>query len=176
MHANRLSYFLVLLFSSAAAAQPQIIHFKQLQQFLPQGDYETYTCGKPTGETASMMGFSTSWAQVIYRYSTDSISSTISVKITDMLNIPSYMSVSGDVDKETETGYEKTVLYKNIKVLETFDSTSQEAKLQLPFADRFLIEITGNNIPGTKSLYGLLDKTNLEGLDKSIPPAGSQKK
>lgn len=173
MRARILPYMFLLLFSVPAFAQPQVYQFKELQRFLPEGDFENYSRGKPTGETSSMMGFSTSWAQVVYRLSTDTSRSSISVKITDMISIPSYMNVTGDIDKETETGYERTVLYKDIRILETFDSVSRMAKLQLPVASRFLVEVTGSGLESTKSLFDILGKTDIEGLIKLAQPAGS---
>lgn len=173
MRIRRLSFLLVVLFSVPVLAQPQVYHFKELQRFLPEGDFGAYKRGKPVGETSSMMGFSTSWAQVVYRLDTDTSRSSISVKITDMLSIPSYMSISGDIDKETETGYEKTVLYKTIRVLETYDSSTKEGKLQLPVARRFLVEISGTGIESTKPLYGLLDRVDLHGLEKLGQPTES---
>ena len=166
MRPGNLSLMLLLLFVASALAQPQVYHFKQLEPFLPEGDFGAYKRGKPTGETSSMMGFATSWAQVIYRADTDTSRSTISVKITDMLSIPSYMYVASDVDKETETGYEKTVLYNGIRVLETYDSTSEEGKLQLPVENRFLVEVTGTGMKSTTLLYNLLDRLNLQALEK----------
>ncbi len=166
MRLRLFSFMLLLLFTVAASAQPQVYHFKELQRLLPEGDFGPYKRGKPTGETSSMMGFATSWAQVIYRADTDTSRSTISVKITDMLSIPSYMYVASDVDKETPTGYEKTVLYDGIRVLETYDSTSEEGKLQLPVASRFLVEVTGSGIKSTTPLYNLLDRINLQSLEK----------
>lgn len=85
----RFAFFSVFLLSAPAIAQPQIVDFKQLQQFLPQGRFGDYLPDKPTGETSTMMGFFTSWAQVDYRSPTDS--TILSAKITDLLNIPNYM-------------------------------------------------------------------------------------
>lgn len=157
---------MVLLFSVPVLAQPQVYYYKELQRLLPEGDFGAYKRGRPTGETSSMMGFATSWAQVIYRSDSGTSRSSISVKITDMVSIPTYMSMSGDIDKETETGYKKTVVYKTIRVLEIYDSSTGEGKLQLPVANRFLVEITGSGIESTRPLYGLLDKLNLDGLQK----------
>ncbi len=174
MRARTLSYLCVLMTAVPTFAQTQVYQFKELQRFLPSDDFENYSRGKPTGETSSMMGFATSWAQVIYMMFTDTSRSSITVKITDMLSIPSYMDVTTDVDKETGTGYEKTVLYKDIRILETFDSASRDAKLQLPVAKRFLVEITGTGVDSSKPLYGLLDRTDVEGLKKLAQPAGPQ--
>lgn len=171
--ALRSSFFIIyfLLFTVLSAmAQPQVVNFKQLQQFLPQGNFGNYLPEKPSGETSTMMGFSTSWAQVDYRSLTDS--SAMSVKITDLLNIPSYMSVApsmnSDTLRATPVGYEKIVMYKNLKIMETYDSTSHQAKLQAYFANRFLLELNGRGISKPEILYGLLDKINFDGLSKSI--------
>ncbi len=164
-------FFLVLFASVNAVAQPQVYNFKELQPFLPSGDFGAYKAGSPTGETSSMMGFSTSWAQVVYRLDTNGVTSTISVKITDMLSIPRYLSLFNDVDKRTPDGYEMTVLYRKIRILETYDSATQDGKLQLPVAKRFLVEVTGKGIGSTASLYEMLDRMNLEGLAALARPS-----
>jgi hypothetical protein len=166
-------FSIVLLFSISAIAQPQIVDFKKLQQFLPQDNFGNYLPEKPTGETSTMMGFSTSWAQVNYRSSIDS--STVSVKITDLLNIPSYMSTApstnGRIVHSTPVGYDETVMYKGLKVTETYDSTSHQAKLETYFANRFLLEINVEDISDPNILYGLLNKINLDGLITLVQPS-----
>ncbi|MFZ1081836.1 MAG: hypothetical protein WAO19_07915 [Candidatus Kryptoniota bacterium] len=166
-------FFIVFLFSLSAIAQPQVVNFKQLQQFLPQGNFGNYSAEQPTGETSTMMGFSTSWAQVNYHSSTDS--SAVSARITDLLNIPSYMSIAPPVNSDsirsTPVGYEKTVMYKDLKIMETYHGTTHRAKLQSYFANRFLLEINGENVSDTNVLYGLLDKINLDGLRALIQPS-----
>ncbi len=176
MRGKYLPLILVLFFPAILRAQFQIIHFKDLEEYLPKDDYETYVRGKPTGETSSMMGFATSWAQVNYVVPADSSNGRISVKITDMLNLPSYVSMLGDVDKKTENGYERTVFYDGLKVLESFDGVDRQGKLQFPVANRFLIEITGYDILNTRPLYGLLDRTDIAGLVNLVGSAGGRKK
>ncbi len=170
MNARHILFFIVLLFAIPVLAQQQVYRYKDLEHFLPEGDIDGYKPGKPSGETSSMMGFSTSWAQVVYSLDTGSVASTISVKITDMLSIPSYLSAFGDVDKQTATGYQKTVVYKTIRVLETYDGASHSGKLQLPVASRFLVELTGAGIYSTNPLYDLLERVNLSGLAKLAHP------
>jgi hypothetical protein len=174
-----LMFFVSLLFSFSAAAQPQVVNFKELQQFLPQGDIQNYVRGKTDGETSTMMGFVTSWAQVTYSSSPDSNRGTISVKITDLLNIPSYMSIMpsavGNPNLSPESGYKKTVTYNNMNVFETYDSTAHQAKLQFTLATRFLIEISGSGVTNASVLYTFLDKTDTAGLEKAAQAnSGSQ--
>jgi hypothetical protein len=162
----RYSLLTVFFLYASGFAQPQIVNFKQLQQFLPKDNVGHCIPGTPTGETSTMMGFSTSWAQVEYRCQEDS--GIISIKITDLLNIPSYMSaassVNADTIRTTPVGYERVTSYKNLKVVETYDSVSQQGKLQAYFANRFLFEINGKKINRTDILYAFLDKINLDGL------------
>lgn len=174
MRVRNLLFVLTLFVSASAVAQPQVYNFKELQRFLPEGDFGAYKPGNPTGETSSMMGFSTSWAQVVYKFDTSGVTGTISVKITDMLNIPTYLSLFNDVDKKTATGYERTVIYKTIRILETYDSASHDGKLQFPIARRFLVELTGTGIESTVPLYEMLDKVNLEGLAGLARPSESR--
>ena len=156
----------VFLHFVSAMAQPQVVSFKKLQQFLPQDSLGKYLPDKPTGETSTMMGFSTSWARVNYRSTIDS--SVLSTKITDLLNIPSYMSIvpsmNGDSVHSAPSGYEKLVSYRDLKVVETYDSVNHQVKLQTYYANRFLLEINGTGISNPSILYELLDKINFEGL------------
>ncbi len=172
---NKSLFYVSLLLSVSATAQPQVLGFKELQQFLPRGDFQTYARGKMDGETSSMMGFATSWAQVKYSSSSDSNKCTVSIKITDMLNIPSYMSLpptpAENPARPVGSEQKKTVSYDSMNVIETFDSTSHRAKLQVALATRFLIEINGEGLAGPSSLYLFLDKTGIEGL-KRIAQAG----
>ena len=171
-----LIFFVSFFISNSAAAQPQVVDFKELQQFLPQGDIQNYARGKMDGETSTMMGFMTSWAQVTYSSSADSNRGTVSVKITDLLNIPSYMSIppspSGNADASPGSGYKKTVTYNNMNIFETYDSTAHQGKLQFTLATRFLIEISGNGVTDPGVLYTFLDRTDIAGLEKFVQ-AGS---
>ncbi len=161
-----LLFLIVLLVSTAAYCQPQIVDYTKLEKFLPEKTFGGYQRGKPVGETSSMMGFSTSWALVTYTLPPDSSEIQLSVKITDMLNIPSLSMPLPNINRQTSDGYEKTVVYKGIRVLETCDSTDRQEKLQFPLAGRFLVEISGKGTQDISELYGLLDITDLSGLKK----------
>jgi hypothetical protein len=123
-----------------------------------------------------MMGFTTSWAQVTYSSTPDSSKSTVSIKVTDMLNIPSYMSVapspSANQEHSVELGYKRTVSYNNLNVFETYDSASHQAKLQLTIATRFLIEVSGEVITDPSQLFSFLDRTDIQSL-KRIAETGT---
>ncbi len=161
-----LSYLIVLSMSAVALAQPHIVSYTTLEEFLPQQNFGSYLRGKPTGETSSMMGFFTSWAEVTYASSVDSGETMISVKITDMLNLPSFSRILPNINKNIPDGYEKTVQYKGRKILEAEDTTRHTQRLQFPLAGRFLVDISGNGDQNMSQLFGLLDMTDLDGLKK----------
>lgn len=147
----------------------QVIDFRKLELSLPQDTLvDNYRRSKPTGETASMMGFSTSWAQVRYGVNADSSNSHISFRISDMINLPSFLilALTGNVDKKTKTGYERTVEYRSLRLLETYDSLSKSAKLEMPIAGRFLVQITGDGVSDIKTLYHFLEIADIDRLER----------
>jgi hypothetical protein len=64
-----------------------------------------------------------------------------------------------------------------LKVIEIYDSTAHLTKLQTYFANRFLLELSGENISSSDLLYQLLDRINLDGLRAIVGPVkGSNEK
>ena len=165
-----------MIFFLSAAVLHQVVDFKDLQQFLPQGELDGYVRGKMSGETSTIMGFTSSWAEVAYSARTDKNRAGISIKITDMLNIPSYMSIpispSDSSNHQMLSAHKNTVVHKKMSVFETSDSTLHQARLQTAVATRFLIEINGNGISLADSLYPFLDSTDVEGLKKIAETGG----
>ncbi|MGB9592324.1 MAG: hypothetical protein ACP5US_06655 [Candidatus Kryptoniota bacterium] len=162
-----LSTFLVV----NAAANAQVIDFRQLELSLPQDSViDGYRRTKAGGETAAMMGFSTSWAQVGYKADAESSSSYISFRVSDMIHVSSFfiLAMTGNVDKETKTGYERTVDYRGLKILEAYDSLSKSAKLEMPVAGRFLVQVAGNNISSIKTLYHFLELSDIARLERVV--------
>jgi len=167
---KKLPFVILLFLSVSTAARQQIVDFKVLERFLPQNDFASFIRGTVDGETSTMMGFTTSWAQVSYSSEPDSNKGTVSVKITDMLNIPSYMSIppsSMKTSRPAVSSYKKTTSYDSLTVLETYDSTTHQGKLQITLATRFLIEITGEGIGGPEILYSFLGRTDIDSLKKA---------
>jgi|YelNatPaOPRAMG01_1025707.scaffolds.fasta_scaffold00358_33 hypothetical protein len=161
-----LSALLILVRNDTNA---QAIDFRQLEFSLPQDSViDGYLRTKPAGETAAMMGFSTSWVEVRYRPEPDSSSGHISIRISDMIHVSSFLilAMTGNVDRETKTGYERTVDYKGIKLLEAYDSLSRSGKLEMPIAGRFLVQIVGDDVSNVRILYHFLELSDIARLEK----------
>jgi hypothetical protein len=73
--------------------------------------------------------------------------------------------------RPTPVGYDETVMYKDLKVTATYDSTSHQAKLETYFANRFLLEINVEDVSDPNILYGPLDKVNLVALRALVQPS-----
>ena len=175
-----MKYFSLLLvlaiaLTSVSAAQPKVVHFKKLQQFLPSKDVPGFKRSKPIGSTQTAMGMTTSEASVRYvKPGTDTIpEQSIEIKVTDMALMPfaawAMMYQQQDYEKETEEGYEKTVWvktkYKGIEGSVSGDSKS--CSLHFGVGSRFNVELNGNGFSESKALIELAESVDLDALAKT---------
>ena len=130
------------------AGQPpaEPVDFRRLRDLLPEA---LGTMGRTNAEGVKQgsMGFSVSEASADYGAG----DSTVSVKITDMGAVPALGMMGAawtmtDVDRETATGYEKTVRLGESKGYRKYDTDSRRGEFSLVVADRFLVEVTGRGV------------------------------
>jgi len=158
------------LFLAASQATQKVVSFKRLQEFLPKIDLAGYTKGKPSGETSSAMGMSTSEARVTYEKGDDI---SIRVKISDVAGVPFAQmgaSVIGmtEFENETETGYEKSIKVQGFRGTENVQNTedNKSCGITLVVGDRFMVELTGSGTNDAALLHKLLDDMKLGDLSK----------
>ena len=71
--------------------------------------------------------------------------------ITDIGNAsgPMRMSMTGwtpaQVDRQTDTGYEKTTTYEGYEAIEEYDSQDQHGELLVFVGNRFVVEVRGDH-------------------------------
>jgi hypothetical protein len=118
------------------------IDFRKLKDVFPES-LAGLKRDKTSGEKNSAMGMSVSTAEA--RYGGDA-EKTITLKITDMGGMQGVARMAhlgwsmAEVDRETDTGYEKTVTVAGNKGLETYDRDDKSGKVQLLVAQRFMVE------------------------------------
>jgi len=162
------------VFVSAQQAQQKAVSFKKLQEFLPKIELSDFTKGKPTGETSSMMGMSTSEATVRYEGKRGGDEApSIEVKISDLAGVPFAqlgMTMIGgqEFENETESGYEKSVKIQGFPGTERVETTedSKQAHIQLLVGNRFMVELDANGTSDAALLRKLIDSMNLGELAK----------
>jgi len=165
--------------------QTKAVHFKKLQEFLPSDEIPGFERKKPTGQTQTSMGMTTSEAKVRYvtkgpegendQEETAGPQKTIEVTISDMAGIPfgsmAAMAYQQDFENETEDGHEKSVVvngsYKGKETAHTGEYRSCE--LEFAVGGRFVVKMQANNTDDVKLLHSLTKSMNLAKLEKTTP-------
>ena len=76
-----------------------------------------------------------------------------------------------DIDKETESGYEKTTKYRGHKAYEKYDNEYQNGSIEVLVSGRFMVSVSGNNVPMEmiKSSIDEIDIFALESIRDANP-------
>ena len=133
--------------ANQAPAEP--VDFRRLRDLLPESLSSGLERTNIEGAKQGSMGFSVSEASADYAEPDGDAS--VEVKVTDMGAVPA-MGMMGaawtmtDVDRETATGYEKTVRLGESKGYRKYDADSRRGEFSLVVADRFLVNVTGSGV------------------------------
>lgn len=143
------------------------VNFRELKALLPEklGDLKRSNL---EGEKSSAMGINISTANA--NYSDKEGNQSIDLKITDLGSVSGISGLAAygwylaDIDKETENGYEKTMMYKGYKGYEKYDNEGKFGELSVLIAKRFVVEANGNNttMNQIKAALDIIDLTKLE--------------
>ena len=137
----------------AAAERPPAdpVNFRVLRDQLPEA-IDGMERTNAEGATQSAMGFTISEATATYSGpASDAGTPELTLKIADYGAMPS-VALMGmawtmtDVDRETSTGYEKTVQMAGHRGYRTYDTESRRGEFSLSVAERFLVQVTGQNV------------------------------
>lgn len=143
------------------------VDFRDLKALLPEA-IANLKRTNIEGEKVAAMGMNISNANA--DYSDDQNNQSIDLKITDMGNIAGLSGLATygwymvDIDKENETGYEKTTTYRGNKAFEKYDNQGQYGELNILVAKRFMVEANGNNVTmdQLKAAVDMIDFGKLE--------------
>jgi hypothetical protein len=146
----------------------QPVDFREMKALLPE---ELAGCKRTsaTGERTGAMGFNIAQAEGKYA---SAGGGHLRVKLLDIGSSvgPLAMATMGwglvEIDRETETGYEKTTKIDGRKGYEKYDKGNKSGEVKVLVGSRFLVEITGNDLgmDDMKGALGKLDLAKLEGL------------
>ena len=160
-----------------AAAGPvakEPVDFRDLKALMPE-DLSGMRRTSSDGEKAGAMGFIVSNAQA--RYEAED-GGRITVKITDMGAVAGVAAMAGyawamaEIDRETESGYERTVTIGGHRGYEKYNREGKSGEVSLLVANRFVVEIDGDGIT-MEALKAAVDKVDLGKLE-SMKSVGVQ--
>lgn len=141
------------------------IDFRELKALLPET-----TAGlkrtEATGEKTGAMGFTVSMAKG--KFGNDD-GASIRIEIVDTGGIAGMATMAmaawsmADIDKETSTGYEKTTKIEGFKAYEKYDNEGKDGEINVLVADRFVVNVHGDNVSVDQMKESLKD-INLDKL------------
>lgn len=149
-----------------AGKQVETVDYKVLKEMLPE-EVGGMRRTEATGEKTSAMGMQVSNANG--RYSNNQ-GASMTIKITDigsmtgLAGMAAYAWAATEVDRESDTGYEKTSNFNGYKSHEKWDKSSKSGEISVLVGNRFVAEVDGNNVE-MDAMKDALSKVNLKKLD-----------
>lgn len=122
-----------------------VVDFREMKALLPES-FGSFKRTRAGGEKNAAMGMTISQANGEYT----SGKATITIKLLDyggtgMAGMMAAGWSMSEVDRESDTGYERTVTLQGHKALERFDTSHKSGEIQILVAGRFMVEIDGND-------------------------------
>ncbi len=144
----------------------ETVDYKVLKDMLPES-IGNMRRTEATGEKTAAMGMQVSNAEG--RYSSPD-GASITLKLTDigsmtgLAGMAAYAWAATDIDRESDSGYEKTSNFNGFKSHEKWDKNNKSGDISVLVGGRFVAEAEGNNIE-MDALKDALSKLDLKKLD-----------
>lgn len=154
-----------------SAVQP--VDFRELKGLLP-ASLPGLTRSGAEGEKTSVMGIKVSEAHASYD---NDAGASVRIKITDMGSVSGFVGLAtlawthAEIDRETDSGYERTTTYNGHKAYEKYDTETQGGEIQVFVEGRFVVEVEGSNVTMDvlKAAAGTIDMAKLASMKTATP-------
>jgi len=138
----------------------EVIDFRKLKAELP-AELSGMERVSHTGEKVGAMGFKMSMAEAKYQEGESQLEVTLidyaGLGIAKM-SLASWTTI--EVDRETETGYERTTTIDGYKAFEEYDRERKEGKVSILAGGRYIVNIEGKGIE-EDAMRAALDELDL---------------
>ena len=171
VRAQDMSGFLGALGAMMGATNQQaaaVVDFRELKALLPEA-FGAFKRTKAGGEKNSAMGMTIAQADGEYK----SGGANITIKLMDyggtgMAGMMAAGWSMSEVDRESDTGFERTTTIKGNKAIEKFDTQYKTGEIQILVAGRFMVEIEGRGCADQdlRAAADALDLAQLAALKK----------
>jgi len=134
--------------TAAGQQNVQLVDFRELKALLPES-LQGLKRSDISGEKTSAFGVSISKAEATYE---NDEGASISVELTDMGGMPGVAAMAHwswmatEVDRETDSGYERTTKISGHKAYEEYDRNNRSGRIQVMVKSRFLVEVQGEEV------------------------------
>lgn len=145
----------------------ETVDYHVLKDMLP-ADLSGMKRTEATGAKNAAMGITVANAEG--RYKNDDGSQTMNIKITDigsmtgLAGMAMFAWASTEIDRETETGYEKTSTFNGFKSHEKYDKSNKSGELSTIVGNRFVVEADGYGVD-MNAIKDAVTKVDLKKLD-----------
>lgn len=151
-----------------------LVDFRELKALLPaslEGMKRTNASGEKTGA----LGMAVAMAEGTYE--SDS-GGRVEITITDLAGTGSALGLvhgwtSTEIDRESDSGYERTTTIDGHKAYEKYDGTQKNGEVQVMVKEHFIVEISGSDVSmeTMKEALGKIDLAKLAELKPATPAA-----
>lgn len=145
-----------------------VADFREMKALLPES-FGAFKRTRAGGEKNSAMGMTIAQADGEYK----SGDANITIKLMDyggtgMAGMMAAGWSMSEVDRESDTGFERSITIKGHKALEKFDTQYKSGEIQILVAGRFMVEINGNDCTDKdiRAAADALDLAKLAALKK----------
>lgn len=141
----------------------EVVDFRELKALLPESiagmDRTSHT-----GEKVGAMGFKMSTAEAEYEEGDQ----LLEVSVVDFAGVSMILASAAawssvEIDKESDTGYERTTMIDGYKAFEEYDNQRKEGQVSIIAEDRYIITVEGRNIE-EGALREALDAVSIDQL------------
>jgi hypothetical protein len=159
----------------AGAVQVEPVDFRDLKALLPES-LAGLKRRSSEGSRTKVMGVAASTAEAVYE---DGKGGRMKVTITDAGTLTGLAAVAVawinvEIDKEGDSGYERTTTIEGRKAYERYEKATRTGKLDVVAAGRFLVaaEATGLDMKAFRAAIEKIDLAKLDALKaRGVPPA-----
>jgi hypothetical protein len=153
---------------NAGGPRVEPVNFRELKALLPES-LPGFKRTSANGEKAGAMGVVMSQASA--DYSGDG-GAHVGIKVIDVGSMSGPLALglagwaSAEIDRETETGYEKSTVLGGHKAFEKYDNRSKHGEVNVLVGNRFIVEVRGRDVKvdDLKAAVGKLDLAKLATL------------
>ncbi|MBD3384189.1 hypothetical protein GF407_04605 [candidate division KSB1 bacterium] len=147
----------------------ETVDYQKLKSFLPE-DFAGMERTRATGEKTKAFGLTITKAEA--RYESDDRGS-LKIEITDMGSLKGITAMASlpwllsDFERESDSGYERTMTYKGQKGFEKYNYEQRQGEKQLVIQRRLVISISGYQV-SEKILQKALEKIAVKKLARLV--------